>query len=357
MLLLELGHVDGGEEALTAIKQIRQGQCGFGFTDAAGADQQEYADRRIGAVEASGGGAHRAVQRSDGLLLAAYSLAKVAGEGQHLAVVLAGQLAQRHAGPVADHFGHQARADFETDQAFIHLSAGQLGLHGAQFAFQLLQLYGLAVTVLGFGRVLAQAGALLAQFQQAFGQLALHRPTGFDLLQFGAGLAQACFELFEDFAVDFQAGFHIAAHGLALPLTLSNLATQALQRFWCCGQADTYTGAGCVEDIDGFIRQLAASQIARGQLGSSNHGVITQVDTVAFLVNRRQATQDGYGFIDGRLMQLHRLEAAGQGWVLLEVLLVFAPGGGGDGAQLTTRQGGLEQVGRITTAGLAAGTD
>ena len=56
-------------------------------------------------------------------------------------------------------------------------------------------------------------------------------------------------------------------------------------------------------------------------------------------------------------MQLHGLEAPGQGRVLLEVLLVFAPGGGGDGAQLATRQGGLEQVGRVAAAGLAAGTD
>ena len=65
------------------------------------------------------------------MLLATYAQAEVVGESQHLAVVFAGQLAQWHAGPVADHFGHQARADFETDQALIDLSAGQLGLHGA----------------------------------------------------------------------------------------------------------------------------------------------------------------------------------------------------------------------------------
>ncbi len=58
-----------------------------------------------------------------------------------------------------------------------------------------------------------------------------------------------------------------------------------------------------------------------------------------------------------RLLDLDHLEPAGQGRVLLEVFLVFGPGGGGDGAQLAAGQGRLEQVGGVALAGLAAGPD
>ncbi len=47
------------------------------------------------------------------------------------------------------------------------------------------------------------------------------------------------------------------------------------------------------------------------------------------------------------LVDLDQLEAAGQRRVLLEVLLVLGPGGGGDGAQLAAGQGRLEQVGGV----------
>ncbi|MCY1561872.1 hypothetical protein D9M68_991880 [compost metagenome] len=44
------------------------------------------------------------------------------------------------------------------------------------------------------------------------------------------------------------------------------------------------------------------------------------------------------------------MEAPGQGRIFLEVLLVFQPGGGGDGAQFATGQCRLEQVGGVALA-------
>ena len=58
-----------------------------------------------------------------------------------------------------------------------------------------------------------------------------------------------------------------------------------------------------------------------------------------------------------RLVDLDDLEAAGQRRVLLDVLLVLGPGGGGDGAQRAARQRRLEQVGGVAGAGRAAGAD
>ena len=58
-----------------------------------------------------------------------------------------------------------------------------------------------------------------------------------------------------------------------------------------------------------------------------------------------------------RLVDLDLLEAALEGGVGLEVLLVLGPGGGRDGAQLAAGQGGLEQVGGVALPGLPAGAD
>ena len=57
------------------------------------------------------------------------------------------------------------------------------------------------------------------------------------------------------------------------------------------------------------------------------------------------------------LFDLYDLEAARKGCVLLEVLLVLGPRGGGDGAQLAARESRLEQIGGIALARLAAGAD
>ncbi len=46
--------------------------------------------------------------------------------------------------------------------------------------------------------------------------------------------------------------------------------------------------------------------------------------------------RDGGGFF--RLLDLDHLEAAGQGGILFEILLVFGPSSRGDRAQLTARQ-------------------
>src|SRR5690554_6274929 len=78
---------------------------------------------------------------------------------------------------------------------------------------------------------------------------------------------------------------------------------------------------------------------------------------MGFFVDSTQATEYVDGFARGRLVQGDRLEAAAQGRVFLEVFLVFAPGGGGDGAQLAPGQGRFQQVGGVGATFAVAGTD
>ena len=78
---------------------------------------------------------------------------------------------------------------------------------------------------------------------------------------------------------------------------------------------------------------------------------------VVLLQHGHDAAQHLHAAVLVRLVDLHDLEASGERRVLLEVLLVLGPGGGGDGAQLAARERGLEQVGGIAGAGRAAGAD
>ena len=364
MLLLELGHVDGGDEAVAAVQQVRKGQRGFGLADAARADQQEHPDRCIRLVQTGSGGAHRAIQCVHRLFLATDACAQIGGETGDLGVVLAGQLRQWHTGPCADHFGDQTRTHFEADQTFFDLRGSQRGVGFMQLSFQRFDAlaffdfgdHGFNHGAFGVffnadGRLdrcgFAGLGQLLTQFQQTLGQFFLFSPERFQCNHFAFGFIQPRFQCLQRFVIDQQTGLGIAAQGLTLTATFSQFATQALETFRGGGEADGHAGAGGVEDIDGFVRQLPTGQVTRGQFSGGHHRVIAQVDAVALLVDLSQTTQNGHRFADGRFVQLHRLEATGQRRIFLEVFLVLGPGGRGDGAQFATGQRRFQQVGRV----------
>ena len=75
------------------------------------------------------------------------------------------------------------------------------------------------------------------------------------------------------------------------------------------------------------------------------------------LVLLLEAAQDRHRILDGRLVDEHRLEAAGKGGVLLDMLAVFVERGGADAMQLAARQRRLQKVGRIHRAVGLAGAD
>ena len=78
---------------------------------------------------------------------------------------------------------------------------------------------------------------------------------------------------------------------------------------------------------------------------------------MVLLESSADASQHHHALLFGRLFHLHYLEAARQGGVLLEVLLILRPGSRRDRAHFAARQSGLEQVGCVALAGLPAGTN
>ena len=72
---------------------------------------------------------------------------------------------------------------------------------------------------------------------------------------------------------------------------------------------------------------------------------------VVLLQHRGESAHHPHGNLLGGLFDLDHLEPPGERRVFLEILLVLSPGCGSDGAQLTARQGRLEQVGGVSLAG------
>ncbi len=129
------------------------------------------------------------------------------------------------------------------------------------------------------------------------------------------------------------------------------------QRGGLGGLRDRNAGAGGVEQADRLVRQLAGGDVALGEGDGGGHRAVGDPHAVVLFHRRHEAAQH----VDrARLVGLvHRdgLEAAGQRRVLFEVLPVFAPCGGGDGAQGAAGERRFEEVGGVSGAGLSAGAD
>ncbi len=69
------------------------------------------------------------------------------------------------------------------------------------------------------------------------------------------------------------------------------------------------------------------------------------------------AAQHGHALRLDRLFHFHDLEAASQRGIFFKIFLVFGPGGGGDGAQFSARQGRLQQVRCVSLSRLSTRAD
>ena len=109
-------------------------------------------------------------------------------------------------------------------------------------------------------------------------------------------------------------------------------------------------GAGFVDQVDGLIGQEAVGDVAVREHGGGDDGGILDAHAVVDFEFLLEAAQNGDGVVDGRLADQHGAEAARQGGVLFDVLLVFVERGGADAAQFAARQRRLEQVGGVDRA-------
>ena len=291
------------------------------------------------------------------MLLANHPLAQGVTEPQDGFHLVLHHAAYGHTGPVCHHAGHRLRVDGGQDQRRLALQRRQLFLCLAQFSQ-----CGAAFLVGGCGhgfpavyRMVAatqagaqgQNGVYHAFFQfPARHQLGLAFVLGLQLGgDFGAALAN----------VDADAGF--AGNDLTLNLQAFNAALAVFQLSRCGVLADRHACAGRVQQAYGLVGQLTCRNVAVRELHSGLNGFVQQLNLVVLLQHAGNATQHQHRLVLVRFRYLHDLKAACQGRVFFNVLLVLGPGRGPNSAQIAPRQRGFEQIGRVTRAGRATGTD
>jgi hypothetical protein len=117
------------------------------------------------------------------------------------------------------------------------------------------------------------------------------------------------------------------------------------------------TRAGGVEETDCLVRQLAGRDIAMRQ----GHGRADRLVTHDHAVMPRERFRKSAHHVDRRqffrLRHLQNLETPRECGILFNVPFVFRPGRRADRANRAARERGLEQIGGVAGAGLAARTD
>ena len=102
---------------------------------------------------------------------------------------------------------------------------------------------------------------------------------------------------------------------------------------------------------------MAVADVAVGEVGRGDERLVGDGDPVVGLVLVADALEDLDRVGQRGLVDLHRLEAALEGGVLLDVLAVLVERGGADGLQLAAGEHRLEDRRRVDRALGGAGTD
>ncbi|MCY1295431.1 hypothetical protein D9M70_447720 [compost metagenome] len=268
-----------------------------------------------------------------------------------------------NAGPVRHHRSHGLVIHARQDQRRLALQGGEAPLQFAESYAQGLPLGVVEAAGRRFRRVLTRVVHRFCRGAQpgAHGEQLVHQgflfaPAGFQGGQALAFGGQRRFGIRPAFAgVDADGLFapddrKFSGQGLDAPAAVVHFGGHRVQ-------ADGDPRAGGVEQAHRLVRQLPRRDVAVGQLDRRLQRLVEDLHLVMPLHGRGHAAhhQQRLGF--GGFVHLHDLEAPGQRGVLLDVLLVFRPGGGRHGAQGAAGQRRFQQVGGVSRAGCAARAD
>ncbi|MNQ62341.1 hypothetical protein D3C85_766830 [compost metagenome] len=230
-----------------------------------------------------------------------------------------------------------------------------------QLAFQLRDLavgdLGRATEVpgaLGGGQFGAQTVQGLAQLGALPHLVLLGFPAGGHVVRLALEVGDLVLQLLQTLLRGVVA---LLLQGLALDLELDQTAVDFVQRLGLGIDGHAHARRGLVDQVDGLVGQEAVGDVAVRQGGGGDDGAVGNAHPVVDLVLLFQAAQDRHRVLDGGLRHEDRLEATGQGRVLLDVLAVFIQRGGADAVQLAARQSGLQEVGGVHGPVALAGAD
>ena len=127
---------------------------------------------------------------------------------------------------------------------------------------------------------------------------------------------------------------------------------QSFDGRWCGSLAQPDRAQVVSSRLTDFVRQLAAGDVAVGQLDGINHRLVQNREPGDVAPASRPIPASSRWLVLVGLFDFDDLKPTGQGRVLFEVFLVLGPGRGGDGAKFAAGQGRFEQVGRVALPGL-----
>ena len=113
---------------------------------------------------------------------------------------------------------------------------------------------------------------------------------------------------------------------------------------------DPDPGGRLVDQVDRLVGQEAVGDVARRERRRGDQRAVLDAHSVVLFVAALQPAQDRDRVLDGGLADHHRLEAALERRVLLDVLAVLVERRRADRAQFAAREHRLEQVGRVDCA-------
>ena len=291
MLLHVLGHVDLDHRAVVAEEELSERAGELGLADTRGAEEDERARRALRILDAGTRATDRTRDGGDCHVLTDHALVEFFLHADQLLRFGLGQLEDRDTGPHRDDVGDLFLADRR--------------LLGSAFA--------LGPALLGLALVVRELALLIAKIGGCLEVLAFDRR-------------------------------------LLLLADALDLVFQLALRRRCGHRPDSHARSGLVDQIDCLVRQVPILDVATRQLGRGDQRLVRDADAVMRLVAIAQTTQDLDRVLDGWLFDTNLLEPARQRLVALEVLAVLIERRGTNRLQLATRQGRLENAGRVDRA-------
>ena len=332
----------------------------LGFADAGGAEEDEAADGALRIAEAGAIAEDGVGDEAHGFVLADDAIFEAIGHLDELLDFAFEHAGDGNAGPLGDDGGDIVLVDllFEEGVGFdgFHLLLGGLNILldlGEAAVAELGGLFPIAGAA-GLFLFLAEGVLLLFEGADAIDGALFAAPA---LLE-GGGFAAQGFEVVFDMAEAFVGtGVLLLAQGLALDLEVRDAAFEDVDFDGHGADLEAQGGAGLVDQVDGLVGEEAIGDVALGEDGGGDDGGVFDAHAVVDFEFLLEAAENGDGVVDGGLADHDGLEAAGEGGVFFDVLLVFVERGGADAAQFAAGQGGLEQIGGVDGAFGGAGAD
>ena len=296
VLLHVLRHIEADERLVGAEEELGQSAGHFRFAHAGWSQEQERADGAMRRLEAGARAANSAGEGADGLLLRDDALVQLFLDAEQLLRLFFLDAGDGHAGPAGDNILDVLAADNAGSRVVEVVLVAESAQILALLALLVGVEAGLLELVVGDGRVHAMDDELDA------------------LLHLGDFIGQR---------------------------SLAQLDARA----------------GLVDEVDGLVGQEAIGDVAIGVRDRELDRVVGVADGVELLVAVLDAHDDldGIGLVGRR--HLDGLEAALERAVLLDGLAELGRCGCADALNFATREGGLEDVGRVERTLGGARTD